>query len=53
MGVTINFYATIAAILCIQHNLKDSLNAALTREIATVIGGIFGMVILSFEKNIY
>ena len=51
MGVTINFYATIAAILCIQHNLKDSLNAALTREIATVIGGIFRMVILSFEKK--
>lgn len=49
----IPFYAAIAAILCIQHNLKDSLNAALTREIATVIGGIFGMVILSFEKNIY
>lgn len=49
----IPFYAAIAAILCIQHNLKDSLNTALTREIATVIGGIFGMVILSFEKSIY
>ncbi len=40
------FYATIAAILCIQHNFKDRLNTALTREIATVIGGIFGMVSL-------
>lgn len=47
------FYAAIAAILCIQHNFKDSLNVALTREVATVIGGIFGMVILSFEKNVY
>lgn len=47
------FYAAIAAILCIQHNLKDSLNTALTREIATIIGGIFGMVILSFEKSVY
>lgn len=47
------FYAAIAAILCIQHNLKDSLNTALPREIATIIGGIFGMVILSFEKSVY
>ena len=49
----IPFYAAIAAILCIQHNFKDSLNTALTREIATVIGGIFGAIILSFEKNVY
>ena len=49
----IPFYAAIAAILCIQRNFKDSLNTALTREIATVIGGIFGMIILFFEKNIY
>ena len=46
----IPFYA---AILCIQHNFKDSLNTALTREIATVIGGILGAIILSFEKNVY
>lgn len=49
----IPFYAAIAAILCIQHNFKDRLNTALTREIATVIGGIFGAIILSFEKNVY
>lgn len=49
----IPFYAAIAAILCIQHNFKDSLNTALTREIATVIGGIWGAIVLSFEKNVY
>jgi hypothetical protein len=31
----IPFYAAIAAILCIQHNFKDSLNTDLAREIAT------------------
>ena len=49
----IPFYDAIAAIIFIQHNFKDSLNTALTREIATVIGGIFGAIILSFEKNVY
>ena len=49
----IPFYAAIAAILCVQHNFKDSLNAALTREIATVIGGIFGAIILFLERNFY
>ena len=49
----IPFYAASAAILFIQHNFKDSLNAALTREIATVIGGILGAIVLSFEKNVY
>lgn len=52
-GNGIPFYAAIAAILCMQHNFKDSLNTALTREIATVIGGIFGAITLSFEKNVY
>lgn len=47
------FYAAIAAILCIQHNLKDSFSVALTREIATIIGGVFGMTILTVEKGIY
>lgn len=47
------FYAAIAAILCIQHNLKDSLNTALTREIATIIGGLWGMAILCFERIVY
>lgn len=34
------FYAAIAAILCVQHNMKDSFRVAKNREIATIIGGI-------------
>ena len=47
------FYAAIAAILCIQRTPKDSLREALNREIATIIGGVWGMTVLLIEKNIY
>ena len=40
------FYAAIAAILCIQRTPKDSWREALNREIATIIGGVWGMSIL-------
>ena len=52
-GNSVPFYAAIAAILCIQKNIDDSLKIALTREIATIIGGIFGMVVLFFEREVY
>ena len=45
------FYAAIAAILCIQSNWEDSLKTAKNREIATIIGGIWGMLFLIFEKQ--
>lgn len=45
------FYAAIAAILCIQNNWEDSLKTAKNREIATIIGGIWGMLFLIFEKS--
>ena len=47
------FYAAIAAILCIQRTPEDSLREALNREIATIIGGAWGMTVLLFEKNKY
>lgn len=47
------FYAAIAAILCIQKNQQNSINAAKDREIATIIGGSCGMLFLLFEKSIY
>ena len=47
------FYAAIAAILCVQRNQKDSFQVAMNREISTVIGGIFGMLFLAFERYIY
>ena len=45
------FYAAIAAILCVQRNQKDSFQVAMNREISTVIGGIFGMLFLAFERE--
>ncbi|MDD4850237.1 MAG: aromatic acid exporter family protein [Gemmiger sp.] len=47
------FYAAIAAILCIQRNPKDSFQQAENREIATVIGGLWGMGFLIFERYVY
>ncbi len=47
------FYAAIAAVLCLQRNNKDSFQTAKDREIATLIGGVCGMLFLLFEKNVY
>ncbi len=47
------FYAAIAAIYCIQPNRKDSFRQAKNREIATIIGGIWGMLFLLFERYVY
>lgn len=46
------FYAAIAAILCIQRNQSDSFQQAQNREFATIIGGIWGMIYLLFERYI-
>ena len=47
------FYAAIAAMLCIQRTAEDSLREAFNRELATVIGGAFGIMVMVFEKNVY
>lgn len=47
----IPFYAVIAAILCIQKDMGISLQAAKNREIATIIGGLWGMLYLFMEKS--
>lgn len=47
------FYAAIAAILCIQRNQSDSFQQAKNREFATIIGGIWGMIYLLFERHIF
>lgn len=44
------FYAAIAAIVVVQQNRKSSLKAAVNREIATVVGGFFGLVFLLLES---
>ena len=47
------FYSVIAAILCIQRNWKDSIKVAANREIATILGGVWGMIVLGLERYIY
>ena len=47
------FYAAIAAVLCVQRTSKDSFREAFNREVATVIGGAFGIMVVVFEKNVY
>ena len=47
------FYTAIAAMLCIQRTAEDSLHEAFNRELATVIGGAFGIMVMVFEKNVY
>ena len=44
------FYAAIAAVLCVQRTSNDSFREAFNREEATVIGGIWGMLVLLFER---
>lgn len=43
------FYAAIAAVICIQPNPKSSLEVAVNREIATLIGGAVGLGFLMLE----
>lgn len=49
----IPFYSAIAAILCMQPDVSDSINIALTRTVGTLIGGILGIgVLLIFHYNL-
>ncbi|MEG0315063.1 MAG: FUSC family protein [Erysipelotrichaceae bacterium] len=50
-GEGVPFYAAIAAILCIQPEISKSKFKAKSRIIATIIGGIIGMLILAFKQN--
>lgn len=44
------FYAAITAILCVQKNPSDGIETSVNREVATIIGGMFGMVFLWLEQ---
>ncbi len=46
----IPFYAAIAAILCMQPDASNSFRVAINRTIGTLIGGIYGIIILSLLK---
>lgn len=42
----IPFYSMIAAVLCLQSDIKSSLKTALSRTIGTFIGGAYGLILL-------
>lgn len=44
------FYSAIAAVLCMQSEIEDSKEKAKSRIIATIIGGIAGLIFLNVEK---
>lgn len=47
---SVPFYAVIAAILCTQPDMENSLAIAKSREMSTIIGGISGMLFLTTER---
>lgn len=48
---SIPFYSVIAAILCMQPYLSNSLTTALNRTIATFTGGLLGMLVLVIDRK--
>ena len=44
------FYAAIAAILCMQPDVSNSFRVAINRTIGTLIGGVYGIIMLSLLK---
>lgn len=47
---SVPFYAAIAAILCMQQDMENSLKKAKNRELATIIGGVCGALFLLCER---
>lgn len=49
-GQGMPFYSAIAAMLCMQQDLSDSISAATNRVLGTIIGGLCGMGLLLLER---
>lgn len=47
---SVPFYAVIAAILCTQPDMENSLSIAKSREMSTILGGISGILFLTMER---
>lgn len=47
------FYSAIAAIICMQPSVTDSLKLSLYRTVATLFGGLAGMAVLMAERSLY
>lgn len=50
-GEGLPFYSTIAAIMCMQPGVSNTLTASRNRIMGTFVGGIFGMLLLVFERK--
>ncbi len=48
---SIPFYSVIAAILCMQPYMSNSMTTAINRTIATFTGGLLGMLILVIDRQ--
>ena len=44
------FYAVIAAVICLRQTSQDSYHIGAERVIGTIIGGVFGIIMLSILK---
>lgn len=51
-GVGTPFYSAIAAILCMQPGKESTKKVGLNRTIGTLIGGIFGVIVLLIERSL-
>ena len=49
----IPFYSAIAAVLCMQPEVSDSMSKGKSRIISTLIGGCLGMVMLYFFQTYF
>ena len=49
-GAGVPFYSAIAAVLCMQPYVSNSIKVALNRVVGTLIGGCAGMALLLFER---
>lgn len=50
-GKGMPFYSAIAAILCMQPYVSNSFTVAKNRTVGTIIGGVYGMIILMIERE--
>lgn len=47
------FYSAIAAIICMQPSVADSVKLSLYRTLGTLFGGVAGLLLLLAERSIY
>lgn len=46
------FFACMTAVFCIQSTVNDSIQAALTRGLGTILGGVIGLIFLTLCRYV-